>query len=79
VATRKINVTGRGEVVGTDIGFQIVEDGGVTIELDDGTRLRLKPIVISVLVSEASTGADREYFVQCINQALPAPTKKEAT
>jgi hypothetical protein len=77
VTTRKISVKGRGEVVGNDVGFHIVEDGAVTIEIEDGTRLRLKPIVINVIAADDSDG-EREYFVQCINQALQAPPKKDA-
>lgn len=76
MSSRKVNVKGRGEVVGTDVAFHIVEDGAVTLELDDGVRLRLKPIVVNVIASEPGPNGEREYFVQCINQVLYANTDK---
>lgn len=65
-------------MVGTDTPFRIVDDGAVTVELEDGARLRLRPIVINVVrTDERTPEGERQYFVQCINQVLLVTPSKE--
>ncbi len=61
--------------MGVDVPFHVVEDAAVTIELENGIRLRIKPIVVNVIAADEVDG-EREYFIQCINQVLNATQKK---
>ena len=75
--TRKLNLEGR-EVTGSDVGFQIVQDGAVTLELDDGAQLRLRPIVLNVVRTDEKADGERVYLVHSISQArLIRPAKED--
>jgi hypothetical protein len=77
---RKIPYNGR-EVVGSDIPFAIVKDGSITLELEDGAKVHVRPVVVNVVKTEEKgpTG-ERLYIVESfvhINLATPAKEDQE--
>lgn len=77
MATRKLKFGDR-EVVGEDVGFRIVNDGAVTMELDDGAHLRLRHIVVNVVkTNEKTPEGETLYLVQSANQVLLLKPSKE--
>jgi len=54
------------------VEFELVEDGFQTIKLADGTRIRLKLVVTSVLRPLASDGDPKNYYVQAATIVVPA-------
>ena len=78
MATRKLtNQEGR-EVVGTDIPFRVIGDASMTLELDDGAQVRVRPIVFNVVkTDEKSPDGERLYLIQSITQALLVKPAKE--
>ncbi len=74
---RKLKLDDR-EVVGEDIGFRIVGDGTVVLELDDGAVLRLRQIVFNVVRTEEKTPEGEPlYLVQSINHVILAKLGSE--
>lgn len=62
---RRRTVTYAGQSVeGEDVGYEIVRDGALVLQLDDGARIRVKPIVLNVLKTEQFVNGDRLYIVQ---------------
>ena len=60
----KIPFQGR-MVEGTPMPFQIVQDGSVVLELEDGARMRVRPVILHVVRTEEKTPeGDRLYIVQ---------------
>jgi hypothetical protein len=78
VAVRKIQYLGR-EVVGQDIPFRIVQDGSVVLEVDDGAKIRIRTIVLSVLkTNEKGEDGERLYIVQSAQQiTLDTPATED--
>jgi hypothetical protein len=78
MATRKIPYLGR-EVLGTEVPFHIVQDGAVVLEVEDGAKIRLRTLVISVhKTEEKSPDGDRLYIVQSLQQiTLETPPEED--
>ena len=71
MASRSINLPNGSTVNGVEVPFDIIGDGAVTIQTEDGAQLRLKPIVVTAFrTDERSPDGERIYLVQCINQVL---------
>lgn len=49
---------------GERVGFHVAEDGGVTVELDDGVVLFVKPVVLDVVREHGKSGGTVTYYVQ---------------
>ena len=68
-------------ITGKDVAFRVVEDGYVTIELEDGAVLRTKAIVVKAIKTETK-GEDgsRVYGLQTIIQVtLVKPATDESS
>lgn len=62
----------------TDIGFRIIEDGTITLELEDGAKLRLRQVVFNVLRTDEKTqDGERLYLVQSLNHVVALTPAKE--
>ncbi|MBI4702050.1 MAG: hypothetical protein HY744_13005 [Deltaproteobacteria bacterium] len=59
---RKVSFQGR-DLEGVDVGFGIVADGSVTIEAEDGARLRVRPIVLNVVRTDEKTPDGQRLYV----------------
>lgn len=63
---------------GEDITFRIVEDGFVTLELADGARLNLRPVVVNVVKTNEKPGGERLYVVQhLVHVSTETPAKED--
>ena len=67
-------------IKGKDVAFKVIEDGYVTIELEDGAVLRTKAIVVRAVKTEQKTeDGSRLYGLQTIIQVtLVSPAFDEA-
>lgn len=77
MARRKVQYEGR-EVDGTDVAFNIVKDGAVVLECEDGSRVRVKPVIINVIKTDEKVQGERLYIVQHFVQvALDTPPPED--
>ena len=67
---RQVPLEGK-TVEGEDIAFRIEQDGNLILRLDDGAKLRLKPVVLSVLRTDKKTDdGERIYVLQALNHVV---------
>jgi hypothetical protein len=79
MAQRTIQYEGRA-VAATDAEFKIVSDGGnVTIEIEDGAILQIRPIILGVAkTDEKNAEGERLYLVQsALSIRLKTPGKED--
>lgn len=67
---KKVTIQGK-EYLGEVLEFQVRGDSAVTLELEDGARLRLSPVVLNVIrTDEKNEEGDRIYAVQTVNHLV---------
>ncbi len=72
--TTQISINGK-QVEVEPVEFDLVEDGSQTIQLADGTKIRLKLVVTSVFRPVAHDGDPKNYYVQAATIVVPAETE----
>jgi len=74
---KKVTFQGK-EYTGEVIEFRVASDGPVTLELDDGARLNLRPVVLSVIrTDDRNEDGDRVYVVQTVNHLITLRAAKD--
>ena len=74
---KKVTAQGK-EYIGEAVDFRVASDGPVTLELEDGARLSLRPVVLTVIrTDDKNDDGERVYVVQAVNHIVTLRAAKD--